>query len=77
MASITVRNLDPAVKEALRLRAAANGRSMEEEARTYLAELASTGGLPSPGAPLAPQTNSGTGIRQTLLGKRILLIICG
>ena len=77
MASITVRNLDPAVKEALRLRAAANGRSMEEEARTYLAELTSTAGLPSPGVPLAPQANSGTGIRQTLLGKRILLIIGG
>ncbi len=36
MASITVRKLDDEVKTRLRLRAAANGRSMEEEARTIL-----------------------------------------
>ena len=33
MSSITIRNLDPAVKERLRVRAAQNGRSMEAEAR--------------------------------------------
>lgn len=38
MASITVRNLDDEVKTRLRVRAAANGRSMEEEARLVLAE---------------------------------------
>jgi plasmid stability protein len=36
MASITIRNLDAAVKARLRVRAAQNGRSMEEEARTIL-----------------------------------------
>ena len=36
MASITIRNLDDGVKAKLRVRAAANGRSMEEEARTIL-----------------------------------------
>ena len=36
MASITVRNLHDSVKEALRQRAAANKRSMEEEARSIL-----------------------------------------
>ncbi|MFN4102179.1 MAG: FitA-like ribbon-helix-helix domain-containing protein, partial [Pararhodobacter sp.] len=36
MASITIRKLDDRVKEALRLRAARNGRSMEEEARELL-----------------------------------------
>ena len=36
MASITIRKLDDEVKTRLRLRAAANGRSMEEEARTIL-----------------------------------------
>ena len=36
MASITIRKLDDEVKTQLRLRAAANGRSMEEEARTIL-----------------------------------------
>ena len=38
MASITIRNLDDAVKTKLRVRAASNGRSMEEEARTILRE---------------------------------------
>ena len=36
MASITIRNLDDEVKRRLRIRAAANGRSMEEEARQIL-----------------------------------------
>jgi plasmid stability protein len=36
MASITIRNLDPEVKERLRVRAASNGRSMEAEARQLL-----------------------------------------
>ena len=36
MASITVRNLDEGVKQHLRVRAAENGRSMEEEVREIL-----------------------------------------
>ncbi len=36
MASITVRNLEDGVKRRLRIRAAENGRSMEEEARDIL-----------------------------------------
>ncbi|MCC6009316.1 MAG: Arc family DNA-binding protein [Rhodobacteraceae bacterium] len=36
MASITIRNLDDEVKRRLRMRAAANGRSMEEEVRQIL-----------------------------------------
>ena len=38
MASITIRNLDDEVKTRLRVRAASNGRSMEEEARVILRE---------------------------------------
>ena len=38
MASITIRNLDDDVKTRLRIRAAENGRSMEEEARLILRE---------------------------------------
>src|SRR6478672_4677039 len=37
MGSLTVRNLSEDVKKRLRLRAAANGRSMEEEIRLLLA----------------------------------------
>ncbi len=36
MASITVRNLDDELKRRLRIRAAENGRSMEQEAREIL-----------------------------------------
>jgi len=41
MASITIRNLDEATKQALRERAAKNGRSMEEEARLLLGQIGS------------------------------------
>jgi plasmid stability protein len=40
MASLTVRNLDPTVKERLRVRAARHGRSMEEEVRSILQDAA-------------------------------------
>ncbi len=36
MSSITIRNLDPALKEKLRVRAAQNGHSMEAEVRFIL-----------------------------------------
>ena len=38
MANLTMRNVDEAVKERLRLRAARHGRSMEAEARRILSE---------------------------------------
>ena len=51
MASITVRNLDDGVKTRLRVQAADNGRSMEEEARLILRDAVgprrSTGNLVS------------------------------
>ena len=40
MASITIRNLDDDVKTRLRVRAADNGRSMEEEVRLLLRDAA-------------------------------------
>jgi phosphopantothenoylcysteine decarboxylase/phosphopantothenate--cysteine ligase len=40
MASITIRGLDEELKQRLRLRAARNGRSMEDEARTILRDMA-------------------------------------
>lgn len=36
MASLTIRNIDESLKSTLRMSAAANGRSMEEEARQIL-----------------------------------------
>ncbi|HZZ63577.1 MAG TPA: Arc family DNA-binding protein [Roseiarcus sp.] len=36
MSSVTIRNIDPGVKERLRLRAARHGRSMEAELRAII-----------------------------------------
>ncbi|MDR2311134.1 MAG: bifunctional phosphopantothenoylcysteine decarboxylase/phosphopantothenate--cysteine ligase CoaBC [Brucellaceae bacterium] len=68
MASITIRNLDEDVKEALRRQAAANGRSMEEEVRVLL-----SGETQAP-VPLPPASDP---VAQSLKDKRILLIIGG
>ena len=38
MAALTIRNLDDAIKQSLRIRAAQHGVSMEEEARRILRE---------------------------------------
>ncbi|EJM99592.1 bifunctional phosphopantothenoylcysteine decarboxylase/phosphopantothenate--cysteine ligase CoaBC [Phyllobacterium sp. YR531] len=71
MASITVRNLDDSVKEKLRLRAALNGRSMEEEARLVLGELNSEASRPFIAATASINTSG------SLSGRHILLIIGG
>jgi len=48
MSSITIRNLDPALKERLRVRAAQHGRSMEAEVRNILQRAVSaSGALPT------------------------------
>ncbi len=71
MGSLTVRNIDEAVKKQLRLRAAANGRSMEEEIRLLLAE----------GAADAPMTQQNAKPAKTIntevAASQILLIIAG
>lgn len=50
MATLLIRNLDEAVKERLRARARANGRSLEAEARAVLA-----GSVPAAQEPHDPQ----------------------
>jgi antitoxin FitA len=50
--SLTVRGLDPGLKERLRLRAARHGRSMEAEARAILREALATATTPASGAEL-------------------------
>ncbi len=47
MASLTVRNLDEAVKARLRIRAATHGRSMEEEVRQILCAAVEQSGADS------------------------------
>lgn len=71
MASITIRNLDDAIKEKLRLRAALNGRSMEEEVRLLLGELERSSSMVTP-ASATPASAGGA-----LSERRILLIIGG
>lgn len=46
MASITVRNLDEGLKRRLRIRAAENGRSMEQEVREILGDALGEGPAP-------------------------------
>ena len=70
MASITIRNLDDAIKESLRREAARNGRSMEEQVRLMLAGQVSADSRAETTLP----SQSGSG---SLAGRRILLIIAG
>src|SRR5476651_2240145 len=72
MASLTIRKLDDAVRDELRLRAARNGRSVEDEVRVILREASQH--HPSPAAP-AP---AATPARRAASGQpRVTLIIGG
>jgi phosphopantothenoylcysteine decarboxylase/phosphopantothenate--cysteine ligase len=81
LASLTVRQIDESVKKRLRLRAAKNGRSMEDEVRVLLREAAEDAGRdaldlinpPNP-KPGAAHTTPATIPADT---KRILLIVGG
>lgn len=79
MASITIRNLDEDTKQALRERAARNGRSMEEEARILLGAGATDSDFPSTDASLSEISRKQNSIDPyyPAAGKNILLIISG
>lgn len=47
MASMTIRNIDDALKQQLRMRAATHGRSMEDEARDILRVALAAGERPA------------------------------
>jgi phosphopantothenoylcysteine decarboxylase/phosphopantothenate--cysteine ligase len=68
MASLTVRQLDEALKQQLRLRAARNGRSVEDEVRTILRSAASETEPAAQPSPASPQAAD---------GRRVLLVIGG
>jgi phosphopantothenoylcysteine decarboxylase/phosphopantothenate--cysteine ligase len=77
MASLTIRKLDDAIRDELRLRAARNGRSVEDEVRVILRDAAqNSSSYPAP-APRAtvkaspPARNPGSGL------PRVTLIIGG
>lgn len=77
MASLTIRNLDPAIKQRLREEAAKNGRSMEEQARVLLAAAPSQTSRSPFKNEQTPVGVAGSPVEQSLAGKRILLIISG
>jgi phosphopantothenoylcysteine decarboxylase / phosphopantothenate---cysteine ligase len=80
MASLTIRKLDDAVRDELRLRAARNGRSVEDEVRVILRE-ASGSSLPAAAAtaPLATARSAGSAslAAAELEPPRVTLIIGG
>ena len=80
MASLTVRQLDDRLKKLLRLRAARNGRSVEEEIRTILKGAAEDAGLEALDMIEPPSTGPAKPARrekETTGAKRVLLIISG
>jgi phosphopantothenoylcysteine decarboxylase/phosphopantothenate--cysteine ligase len=72
MASLTVRQLDDRLKQQLRLRAAKNGRSVEDEVRTILRGAAADGDAFVP-----LDDNAGKAGRKTETGARRILLIIG
>ncbi len=78
MASLTIRKLDDAIRDELRLRAARNGRSVEDEVRVILRDASRqpSGSAPTPAAlpgPAAPPNAS----RISTGAPRVTLIIGG
>src|ERR1700693_5161217 len=76
MASITIRGLDDDLKQCLRLRAAGNGRSMEDEARTILRDMAAARNEAAPDRVALRSSATQQGVAGPA-GRRVLLIIGG
>lgn len=79
MASLTIRKLDDAIRDALRLRAARNGRSVEDEVRVILREASQNGLSSASPAPLeAAQAAAVQTASRAIAGlPRVTLIIGG
>src|SRR6195256_255237 len=79
MANLTIRKLDDAIRDDLRLRAARNGRSVEDEVRVILREAAQQGAptpAPQPAMPAATARPQASGEAASGL-PRVTLIIGG
>jgi phosphopantothenoylcysteine decarboxylase / phosphopantothenate---cysteine ligase len=78
MASLTIRKLDDALKAQLRLRAARNGRSVEDEVRFILRDAAAAGG---PGqraiSAMTAEPASPSSRIVAIAGRRVTLIVGG
>ena len=77
MASLTVRQLDETLKQQLRLRAARNGRSVEDEVRTILRSAASEVEAAPPAAVAGEGKAALPPQRPEVSAKRVLLIVGG
>ncbi len=78
MANLSIRKLDDAIHDELRLRAARNGRSVEDEVRVILREASQHHGLaPSPEAAPATAEPSQTSPEAAIRLPRVTLIIGG
>jgi phosphopantothenoylcysteine decarboxylase / phosphopantothenate---cysteine ligase len=77
MPSITIRQLDEALKKKLRLRAARSGRSVEDEVRTILREAADERGSAAADDPAPAAKRTISRPEAAPAGKRVLLIIGG
>ena len=77
MANLTIRKLDDAIRDELRLRAARNGRSVEDEVRVILREYLEGSPVPD-AAVLLPAAAAPALRRDTVAGEaRVTLIIGG
>src|SRR5471032_3058616 len=76
MASLTIRQLDERLKKLLRLRAAKNGRSVEDEVRTILRSAAADADAFAPAAD-APGKDEHKAARRTETDARHILLIIG
>jgi phosphopantothenoylcysteine decarboxylase/phosphopantothenate--cysteine ligase len=77
MASLTVRKLDDAIRNELRLRAARNGRSVEDEVRVILREAAQHGPRSTAPVSQAPETPRRVHGDAAVSRPRVTLIIGG
>ena len=79
LASLTIRKLDDAIRDALRLRAARNGRSVEDEVRVILRETSQNGLSSASPAPrqAAPRAGNPPASRSSAGLARVTLIIGG
>jgi phosphopantothenoylcysteine decarboxylase/phosphopantothenate--cysteine ligase len=81
MASLTIRKLDDAIRDELRLRAARSGRSVEDEVRVILRDVAQNSSPLPAAAPQAvarrPTAHPVHGAAVTVTLPRVTLIIGG
>src|SRR5690242_8406539 len=77
MASLTVRQVDEELKTLLRVRAARNKRSMEDEIRVILRQAAEQTGPEALNPPNAPATQGSRAAARAADTRRVVLIIGG